>query len=142
MAGPPQGDARQPTVLNRRAISAAHPRKPLQIVFEASVEARQPVLLFSLIIVVVFAPIFGLTGVEGRIFAPMGLAYVFSIIASSFIALTLTPVLCSILLANTRLPAKNTWITSTALTLLVLPALYARFGGWLLPGQKPAVGEA
>jgi nickel/cobalt tolerance cation efflux system protein len=96
----------------RQNQAAAHPRKPLQVVFEASVEVRQPVLLSSLIIVVVFAPIFSLTGVEGRIFAPMGLAYVFSIVASSFVALTLTPALCAILLANTRLPAENTWIAS------------------------------
>ena len=98
----------------RQNQAAAHPRKPLQVVFEASVEVRQPVLLSSLIIVVVFAPIFSLTGVEGRIFAPMGLAYVFSIVASSFVALTLTPALCAILLANTRLPAENTWIASWA----------------------------
>ena len=92
----------------------AHPRNPLQVVFEASVEVRQPVLLSSLIIVVVFAPIFSLTGVEGRIFAPMGLAYLFSIAASSLVALTLTPALCAILLANTQLPAENTWIATWA----------------------------
>ena len=92
----------------------AHPRNPLQVVFEASVEVRQPVLLSSLIIVVVFAPIFSLTGVEGRIFAPMGLAYLFSIAASSLVALTLTPALCAILLAKTRLPAENTWIATWA----------------------------
>ncbi len=98
----------------RRNQAAAHPRNPLQVVFEASVEVRQPVILSSVIIVVVFAPIFSLTGVEGRIFAPMGLAYLFSIAASSLVALTLTPALCAILLANTQLPAENTWIATWA----------------------------
>jgi multidrug efflux pump subunit AcrB len=68
------------------------------VVFEVSVEVRQPVLLSSLII--------------GVVFAPMGLTYVFMIVASSFVALTLTPALCAILLANTRLPAENPWIAS------------------------------
>jgi cation efflux system protein involved in nickel and cobalt tolerance len=98
----------------RRNQVAAQPRNPLQVVFETSVEVRQPVLLSSVIIVVVFAPIFSLSGVEGRIFAPMGLAYLFSIAASSLVALTLTPALCAILLANTRLPAENTWVATWA----------------------------
>ena len=98
----------------RRNQMAAHPRNPMQVVFETSVEVRLPVLLSSVIIVVVFAPIFSLTGVEGRIFAPMGLAYLFSIAASSLVALTLTPALCAILLANTRLPAENTWVATWA----------------------------
>jgi nickel/cobalt tolerance cation efflux system protein len=98
----------------RRNQVAAQPRNPLQVVFETSVEVRQPVLLSSVIIVVVFAPIFSLTGVEGRIFAPMGLAYLFSIAASSLVALTLTPALCAILLASTRLPAENTWVATWA----------------------------
>jgi len=98
----------------RRNQVAAQPRNPLQVVFETSVEVRQPVLLSSVIIVVVFAPIFSLSGVEGRIFAPMGLAYLLSIAASSLVALTLTPALCAILLANTRLPSENTWVATWA----------------------------
>ncbi len=98
----------------RRNQVAAQPRNPLQVVFETSVEVRQPVLLSSVIIVVVFAPIFSLSGVEGRIFAPMGLAYLFSIAASSLVALTLTPALCAILLANTRLQVENTWVATWA----------------------------
>ena len=98
----------------RRNQVAAHPKKPLQVVYETSVEVRQPVILSTVIIVVVFAPIFSLTGVEGRIFAPMGLAYLLSIAASTLVALTLSPALCGILLANTRLPAENTWIANWA----------------------------
>mgnify|MGYP001806231443 FL=1 len=98
----------------RRNQVAAQPKNPLQVVYETSVEVRQPVILSTVIIVVVFAPIFSLTGVEGRIFAPMGLAYLLSIAASTLVALTLSPALCGILLANTRLPAENTWIATWA----------------------------
>ena len=96
----------------RRNRALAHPRPPLQVVFETSVEVRQPVLFSSLIIIIVFAPIFTLTGVEGRIFAPMGLAYLFSIAASSLVALTLIPALCAILLAPAALPPENTWLAA------------------------------
>ena len=98
----------------RRNQLAAQPRNPLQVVYETSVEVRQPVILSTVIIAVVFAPIFSLTGVEGRIFAPMGLAYLLSIAASTLVALTLSPALCGILLANTRLPTENTWIATWA----------------------------
>jgi nickel/cobalt tolerance cation efflux system protein len=98
----------------RENQAAGNPRPPLQVVFETSVEVRQPVLFSSLIIIVVFAPIFSLTGVEGRIFAPMGLAYLFSIAASSLVALTLIPALCAILLATVPLPPENTWMASQA----------------------------
>ncbi|MGB1022131.1 MAG: efflux RND transporter permease subunit, partial [Synechococcus sp.] len=60
----------------RRNRQLPSPQDPLEVVFRTSVEVRQPVLFSTLIIVVVFAPIFTLTGVEGRIFMPMGIAYV------------------------------------------------------------------
>jgi cation efflux system protein involved in nickel and cobalt tolerance len=66
------------------------------------------------IIIVVFAPIFSLTGVEGRIFAPMGLAYLLSIAASLIVAMTLTPALCAILLAHQTLPQENTFASRWA----------------------------
>ena len=91
----------------RRNQSSPTPRSPLQVVFNTSVEVRQPVLFSTLIIAVVFAPIFSLTGVEGRIFAPMGLAYLFSIGASSLVAVTLSPALCAILLAPVPLPPRT-----------------------------------
>lgn len=63
---------------------------------------------------VVFAPIFSLTGVEGRIFAPMGLAYLLSILASTLVAMTLSPALCAILLANQTLPQEGTFVSRWA----------------------------
>jgi len=89
---------------------AGTPVPPLQVVFNGSVEVRVSVLFSTVIIAVVFAPIFALSGVEGRIFTPMGVSYLLSIIASTLVALTLTPALCALLLVNRRLPADETWI--------------------------------
>ncbi|WP_392408690.1 efflux RND transporter permease subunit [Chlorogloeopsis fritschii] len=83
---------------------------PLQVVFNSSVEVRVSVLFSTIIIAVVFAPIFALSGVEGRIFTPMGIAYLLSIVASTSVALTLTPALCALLLVNRRLPSTETWV--------------------------------
>ncbi|QNI54156.1 heavy metal efflux pump/ CzcA family protein [Synechococcus sp. BIOS-E4-1] len=88
------------------------PLNPLDVVFRTSVEVRQPVLFSTLIIVVVFAPIFTLSGVEGRIFMPMGIAYVLSIVASTAVALTLSPALCALLLSRAPLPAAASWVES------------------------------
>ncbi|MCP9889296.1 efflux RND transporter permease subunit [Cyanobium sp. ATX 6A2] len=98
----------------RRNQASSTPQSPLQVVFDTSVQVRQPVLFSTVIIAVVFAPIFSLSGVEGRIFAPMGLAYLFSIGASTLVAVTLSPALCAILLAPVRLPEENTWIARQA----------------------------
>ncbi|MBD2772081.1 efflux RND transporter permease subunit [Iningainema tapete] len=89
---------------------AGNPVPPLQVVFNGSVEVRVSVLFATIIIAVVFAPIFVLSGVEGKIFTPMGLAYLLSIAASTLVALTLTPAMCALLLVNTRLPSTETWL--------------------------------
>ncbi|RAM49959.1 MAG: CusA/CzcA family heavy metal efflux RND transporter [Hapalosiphonaceae cyanobacterium JJU2] len=89
---------------------AGNPVPPLQVVFNGSVEVRVSVLFSTIIIAVVFAPIFALSGVEGRIFTPMGIAYLLSIVASTLVALTLTPALCALLLVNRRLPSTETWV--------------------------------
>jgi len=98
----------------RRNRQLPSPQDPLEVVFRTSVEVRQPVLFSTLIIVVVFAPIFTLTGVEGRIFMPMGIAYVLSIVASTLVALTLSPALCALLMSRAPLPAESSWIERTA----------------------------
>ncbi len=91
-----------------------HPKHPFKVIFDAFVEVRLAVIFSTVIIIVVFAPIFSLTGVEGRIFAPMGLAYLLSIGASLIVAMTLTPALCAILLANRTLPQENTFASHWA----------------------------
>ncbi|NES03268.1 MAG: efflux RND transporter permease subunit [Okeania sp. SIO2F4] len=91
-----------------------NPKHPFQVVYDTSVQVRLAVIFSTVIIIVVFAPIFSLTGVEGRIFAPMGWAYLLSITASTLVAMTLSPALCAILLANQTLPQENTFISRLA----------------------------
>lgn len=91
-----------------------NPKHSFQVVFDTSVQVRLAVIFSTVIIVVVFAPIFSLTGVEGRIFAPMGLAYLFSILASTLVAMTLSPALCAILLTNQNLPQEGTFVSRFA----------------------------
>lgn len=95
----------------RRNQVQHNPQHPLQVVYNTSVEVRLAVIFSTVIIIVVFAPIFSLTGVEGRIFAPMGVAYLLSIAASTLVALTLSPALCGILLANQTLPQEDTFVS-------------------------------
>lgn len=96
----------------RENQALGNPKHPLQVVYDTSVEVRTSVIFSTVIIVVVFAPIFTLTGVEGRIFAPMGVAYLVSILASTFVAMTLSPALCAFLLAPRQLPSDETWIAA------------------------------
>ncbi|MEA5463600.1 efflux RND transporter permease subunit [Leptothoe sp. PORK10 BA2] len=96
----------------RKNQLAGTPEHPFKVVYDTSVEVRVSVIFSTVIIAVVFAPIFSLTGVEGRIFAPMGVAYLVSIFASTFVAMTLSPALCAILLANRPLPSDETWVSA------------------------------
>ncbi|MBW4433855.1 MAG: efflux RND transporter permease subunit [Pelatocladus maniniholoensis HA4357-MV3] len=96
----------------RKNQLAGTPVNPFKVVYDTSVEVRVSVIFSTVIIAVVFAPIFFLTGVEGRIFAPMGVAYLVSIFASTLVAMTLSPALCAILLANRSLPADDTWVSA------------------------------
>ncbi|GHT31832.1 multidrug transporter AcrB [Bacteroidia bacterium] len=74
----------------------------LQVVFQASREVRIPILNSTLIIIVSFVPLFFLSGMEGRMLVPLGIAFIVALFASTVVALTLTPVLCSYLLGNQK----------------------------------------
>lgn len=87
-----------------------NPRPVLDIVFEGCEEVRDSVFGATIITLVVFCPIFVLTGVEGSIFIPMGLGYIAAVIASSLTALTVTPALCAILLPHGHLPEREPWV--------------------------------
>ncbi|MGL5131070.1 MAG: efflux RND transporter permease subunit, partial [Planktothrix sp.] len=87
-----------------------HPRPALEIVFEGCQEVRDSLFGATLITGVIFSPVFALEGVEGRIFAPMGIAYLVVVLTSGITALTVTPALCAILLPKGKLPQEETAI--------------------------------
>ena len=84
-----------------RALPIGQQRPVLTVVYEASKEVRMPILNSTLIIIASFVPLFFLTGMEGRMLAPLGIAFIVALCASTLVALTLTPVLCSFLLGVT-----------------------------------------
>ncbi len=89
---------------------ADSPRPILTVIYEGSAQIRGSVVFATLIVCVVIAPIFVLSGVEGRIFTPLGWAYIFSTLASLLVALTVTPALCYLLLGGQDLPEEETWL--------------------------------
>ncbi|MGC1481679.1 MAG: efflux RND transporter permease subunit [Chthoniobacterales bacterium] len=108
----------------RQNASRAVPQPRLEVIARASAEVRNSILYATLFIILVFLPLFGLSGVEGRLFTPIGVATILSMAASFVVSLTVIPVLCSLLLrpkagkdhGDNRLVAalkwflKNTWL--------------------------------
>ena len=86
----------------------ANPRPILKVIFEASVEVRNAIIVSTILVVVVFSPLFALSGISGRMFIPLGVAYIVSIIASTVVSLTLTPVLSYFLLGQTKASSTQT----------------------------------
>ena len=83
-----------------RKLPESERQSIIQVVFNASREVRLPILNSTFIIVVSFIPLFFLTGMEGRMLRPLGIAFITALFASTLVALTLTPVLCSFLLGS------------------------------------------
>ena len=87
--------------LHENRLLPPEQRLPIKdVVFEASKEVRLPILNSTLIIMVSFLPLFFLSGMEGRMLVPLGIAFITALAASTVVALTVTPVLCSLMLKN------------------------------------------
>lgn len=94
-----------------RLLPVEQQRPTKDVVFDASREVRMPILNSTLIIVVSFVPLFFLTGMEGRMLVPLGIAFIVALFASTVVALTLTPVLCSYLLDRKgEKPTQDAWV--------------------------------
>lgn len=103
--------------LNRES---PHPAPPLEVVFHATSEVRNSVVYATWIVGIVFLPIFFLSGLEGRIFTPLGIAYLGALFCSLLVSVTVTPALCYLLLASTKKDLRESFVAHA------LKGLYAR----------------
>lgn len=120
-----------------RMLPAAERLPIRQVVFNASREVRMPILNSTLIIIVSFIPLFFLTGMEGRMLVPLGVAFIVSLFASTIVALTLTPVLCSYLLGG---DSKKEGLPREAFLAVWLKKHYEQALLWTLEHKKTVLG--
>lgn len=119
-----------------RHLPSEQRKSTMNVVFEASKEVRMPILNSTLIIIVSFVPLFFLSGMEGRMLVPLGIAFITSLCASTLVALTLTPVLCSYLLVGKVKEGhdKEPWMTRK------LRGVYARALDSAIMHKKAVLG--
>lgn len=118
-----------------RALPVAERRPLLDVVYDASREVRKPILNSTLIIVASFMPLFFLSGMEGRMLVPLGIAFIVALAASTVVAMTLTPVLCSYLLGSNKEKAMKESVVSN-----FLKAGYSRILEKALAHKKVVLG--
>lgn len=119
------------------ALPKEERRSSFKVVFEASSEIRASIIHATLIIMVTFMPLFFLSGLEGRMLKPLGIAYLIALVMSLIVAMTVTPLLCKLLLSGekylTRIE-KKTWVEKRLLS------AYRSSLEWVLAHAKPVVG--
>ena len=120
-----------------RLLPATERLSTRQVVFEASKEVRMPILNSTLIIVACFLPLFFLSGMEGRMLIPLGIAFIVALFASTVVALTLTPVLCSYMLTTEKALRKSEKEPVVSRT---LKKWYRRALHWALNHKKAVIG--
>ncbi len=120
-----------------RLLPATERLSTRQVVFEASKEVRMPILNSTLIIVACFLPLFFLSGMEGRMLIPLGIAFIVALFASTVVALTLTPVLCSYMLTTEKALRKSEKEPVVSRT---LKKWYRRALHWALNHKKAVLG--
>ena len=123
-----------------RALPIEQQRPVLTVIYDASKEVRMPILNSTLIIVATFVPLFFLTGMEGRMMAPLGIAFIVALCASTLVALTLTPVLCSFLLGKTGKSGESSQEKTSPITRF-LTKIYTRALSWALRHNKTVMGS-
>ncbi|MBC7420630.1 MAG: efflux RND transporter permease subunit [Bdellovibrio sp.] len=114
----------------RENAKSMNPLPRLKVIYDASSEIRNSIVLATVIIALVFLPLFNLTGLEGRLFAPLGIAYLTALVASLVVSLTLTPVLCFYFLKDKFDDHPDTKFVS------FLKNLDQRILNWALPNSK------
>lgn len=120
------------------ALPPGERKSVVDVVFHASAEVRMPILNSTLIIVAAFLPLFFLSGIEGRMLIPLGVAFIVALAASTIVALTLTPVLCAYLLGNQR---RNSSLSHEPRTAAWLKRVYSRSLAAALRRPKMVVGS-
>ncbi|MCH6235181.1 efflux RND transporter permease subunit [Cognataquiflexum rubidum] len=130
-------------VLKRLKENAKKPKaertNQIEVIFNASFEIRQSIINATFIIIVAFIPLFFLSGMEGKLLAPLGIAFIVALFASLIIAITLTPVLCSYMLTNEeRLEKqeKESWLVTK------LQVSYVTFLEFAMKWKKSFIGSA
>lgn len=121
-----------------RALPETERSSTIDVVFNASKEVRMPILNSTLIIVASFLPLFFLSGIEGRMLIPLGISFIVALVASTIVALTLTPVLCSYLLDSKKTMQQ---ITKEACVAKKLSEMYSRGLDWCFKNKKLLLGS-